>query len=63
MFHVYNKYHYKRVTSCVALQIMADAITVDNVITLEAQEHIRVGGGGGGGGEGGLRGLEHPPPT
>ena len=38
MFHVYYEYRYKRVTLCVALQIMADVITVDNAITLEARK-------------------------
>ena len=38
MFHVYYEYHLKRVTLCVALQIMADVITVDNAITLEARK-------------------------
>ena len=38
MFHVYNEYHYKRVTLCVALQIIAYVITVDNAITLEARK-------------------------
>ena len=40
MFQVYNEYHYKHVTLCVALQIMADVITVDNAITLETQGRI-----------------------
>ena len=33
-----SEYHYKRVTLCVALQIMADVITVDNAITLKARK-------------------------
>ena len=58
MFHVYNEYHYKRKTLCVALQIMADVITVDNAITLDVQEHIW---GGEGGRWGGGKGARAPP--